>query len=76
MGFKKDVLDKLGKIESQLAVNNKILETHERRSTNLEERVIPLEQSHLFFNKLSKGMMALLGIIASCAAAYHYLLSK
>lgn len=73
MAFKKDVIEKLGKIESQLAVNNKILETHEQRSTDLHLRLKPLEDSHIFFNKLSKAIIALVGIIASIAAVYSYL---
>lgn len=76
MSFKKDVLEKLSKIESQLAVNNKILETHERRSTNLEERVKPLEDSHIFFNKMAKVVSGLVALCAGIAAIYRYLLLK
>lgn len=82
-GFKKEVMEKLSSIEFkvheiavQQGVNNKILEEHHRRSTNLEERVKPLEQSQVFFNKLAKTLLAVLAILASSATIYHYLLSK
>ena len=87
-GFKKEVLDKLASIEQkaygiemkvheqtlQLGLNNKILDEHHKRSVNLEERIKPIEDSHVFFNKLAKAVVAVIGVFASLAAAYHYLL--
>lgn len=80
MSFKRDVLDKLDRIESKiteqainLAINNKVLDEHHKRSTHLEERVKPLEQSHVFTSKLLKAAMGLIALVAACASAYHYI---
>lgn len=73
MSFKKEVVDKLVKIEIQLGVNNRILDEHHKRSTLMEERIKPLEASHVFFNKLSKAIIAFIAIIASIASIYSYL---
>ncbi len=87
MAFKKEVLDKLISIEEkahgiamkvheqtiQLSVNNKILDEHHKRSTHLEERIKPIEDSQIFFNKLAKALIACMGVLASAAAIYHYL---
>lgn len=83
MGFKKEVLEKLDKIESKLveqsvnlALNNSVLTEHHKRSTQLEARVAPLESSHVFVNKLSKAIAAIIAMTAGIAASYHYFLSK
>ncbi len=73
MSFKKEVMEKLVKIEVQLGVNTEVLAEHQRRSTNLEERVKPLESSHVFFNKLAKAIIAFIAVIASIASIYSYL---
>lgn len=74
MSFKKDVIQSLSKIEQQLAVNTEILDQHHKRSTMLEERVKPLEDGQMFFNKLVKVFMGLVTVTAGIAAAYKYLL--
>lgn len=83
MSFKREVLEKLDKIESRiteqvvnLALNTKVLDEHHKRSTQLEERVKPLEQSHLFTSKLLKAAMSTVAIVAACASAYHYIFTK
>jgi len=83
MSFKKEVIEKLTSIEMkvheqaiQLGLNNRILDEHHKRSLNLEERVKPLEQSHVFFNKMSKVLLTVVGVLASIASIYRYLLSK
>lgn len=73
MSFKKEVIDRLGKIEQNMVINNQILAEHHRRSTNLEERVKPLEDSHIFFNKFAKIMAGIFSIVVGLAATYHYL---
>lgn len=80
MSFKKEVIDKLGSIESkqiehtvQLAVNNKILEDHTRRSTNLEARVLPIEQHVMFINKSMKVGMGLITVFATILAILRHL---
>ena len=72
MSFKKDVITKLDVISEkqidhtiQLASNTRILEEHHKRSTNLEERVAPIENHVMFINKAVKVLSA---ILAACAA--------
>lgn len=72
MSFKHDVRESLTEIKVELGKMNVELKDHTRRSTNLEERVVPLEQSHVFFNKLSKAIAALAGVLAACATVLHY----
>lgn len=80
MGFKTDVINRLERMRitqekhnEQLAVNNHILDEHQKRSTQLEARVLPLEQSHVFFVKLSKALVAFATLGASITAIIHYL---
>lgn len=73
MAFKKEVLDRLDKMTIELAVNTKVLKDHHVRTSQLEARVVPLENSHLFFNKLAKSLMAIVTVGAGLAATYHYL---
>lgn len=53
----------------QGAVHNKILSDHEQRSTQLEGRVVPLENDLVFRHKLytlimgSSGLLAIISII-------------
>lgn len=83
MSFQKDILVRLDKIDDrltaqtiQLELQNKELTEHTRRSTHLESRVIPLEQSHVFWNKLSKTVLTLIATGAACATMYRYFFSK
>ncbi len=61
MDFNKIVLAKLDKIEEnqtahtvQLAINTQVLTEHHKRSTNLEERLEPIEDHVKFLWKLGK----------------------
>lgn len=76
MGFKKEVIVALTELKVQMGENTRVLAEHHKRSTMLEERVAPLENSAIFTNKLFKAITATLGILASCAAVYHYLFIK
>lgn len=73
MGFKKDVIVKLEKLTVEVALNNKILTDHHVRTSQIEARVVPLEASHIFFNKLAKAIMGLVTLIGGIAAIYKYL---
>lgn len=74
MSFKKDVIEKLDKLTIEVALNTKVLTDHHVRTSQIEARVVPLEQSHVFFNKLAKGVTGLLVAGAAFASIYHYLL--
>lgn len=76
MSFKKDVIHRLDKINVELALNTKTLVDHHVRTSNIEARVVPLEHSHLFFNKLAKAVAGLIATGAGLAAIAHYLLTK
>lgn len=76
MAFKKEVIEKLDKINIELALNTRTLEEHHVRSSNLESRVKPLEESHVFFNKLAKALMAIVSICAGIAAILKFLVFK
>lgn len=76
MGFKKEVMDQLTKIEVQLGVNNTILAEHHKRSLMLEERITPLEHSHIFTTKLLKGLVSLLAAVAAISTALNYILRR
>jgi len=83
MGFKKEIITKLDKIETtvnvqsqQLAIYNHELQDHTKRSLLLEERIQPLEQSHLFWNKLSKAIISIMALLAASATVYHYYFFK
>ena len=73
MSFKKEVITSLARIDAQLGVNTQVLTEHHKRSTQLEERVKPLEDSAIFFNKLAKAILAIAGIAGALASAYSYL---
>ena len=74
--FKTKVVESLARIEVRLDHNTTILDEHHKRSTQLEERIKPLEDSQIFFNKLSKVIMGAGGAVAALASAYHYLFTK
>lgn len=56
---------KAGQIEliKQGAIHNQILDKHERRSTNLEDRFKPVEDTYKFLVKLTAAI-AILGAVA------------
>ena len=90
MGFKRDVIEKLDKVQekqnvhtTELALYNQLLKEHMRRTDIAEknidlvkERVAPIEQHVLFINKASKWIISVVALIASASAAYHYLFLK
>lgn len=83
MSFKRDVMNKLeiltleqSKHNTILDLNTKILDEHQRRSTNLEARILPLENQSVFINKLAKVTLSTAALVAALASAYHYLFMK
>lgn len=59
---KLDKLDeKLGRVDVTLALNTQSLIEHTRRTANLEDRVEPLEKSHMLFVAMAKICIALAG---------------
>ena len=73
MSFKEDVRQNLTEIKVELGKMNVELREHTRRSTNLEERVVPLESSHIFWNKLSKTIAAIVALLSAAATIYNYI---
>lgn len=80
MDFQTKVLQDLDTIKDrqtehtvQLALNTAVLTEHHRRTTLLEERVKPLEDSHIFVHKLLKGFAGIVTLAGGCLALYHYL---
>ena len=59
----------------QVAINTTVLIEHERRSTQLEGRVDPLEKDYVFRHKLSTLVLGSGGILAIAAAVIIRLLS-
>ncbi len=83
MGYKKEVLAKLDELSKQqiqhtieLARNTVILNEHHVRSSNLEARFKPLEESHVFASKFSRILASIVALAAGAAATYHYLFIK
>lgn len=72
MSFKKEVILRLEKIDQNLVINNHILDEHQKRSTQLEARVVPLEQSHIFVNKLAKVLVGLATLGAGLVSILHF----
>ena len=73
MSFRRDVRQSLTDIKVELGKMNTELKDHTRRSTNLEERVKPLEESHVFFNKLAKSIAAIVTVLAAGVTVLHYI---
>lgn len=83
MSFKRDVIDRLDSITEQqikhtteLALNTRTLVDHHVRTSQIEARVVPLEHSHIFFNKLSKAVASLLVAGAALASILKFLVFK
>lgn len=72
MSFQKEVITKLEKINVQLAINTRILDEHQKRSTQMEERFKPVEDHVIFVNKLAKIVTATAALGASFAGIYGY----
>ncbi len=80
MSFKREVLEKLNKIEDkvtlhtvQLEVNNVVLKEHHKRSTLLEEQFKPVEKHVMLMNTIAKVIVAAGAAIATGASIYNYL---
>lgn len=58
----------------QGAIHNQILQEHEKRSTQLEIRLTPLENDYAFRHKLFAVTMALAGVSGSIFAVIKMLL--
>lgn len=61
----KEVKAEVLELVKQGAIHNQILYEHERRSTNLETRIIPIEDSHKFMRKLYMLSVGILGLTGS-----------
>lgn len=55
---------------AQGAVHNEILSTHEKRSTNLEDRFEPIEKDYIFKSRLFTSILSTLGVVATLATIY------
>lgn len=78
--FTEELFRRLGAIESsqsvtnsRLDVYNKELEIHIERTTNLEDRIIPIEDYVKFGQRLVKMIVGLAALGASLASVAHYL---
>lgn len=58
MSFQREIVDRLGRIDVQLGIYNHELMEHVKRSTMLEERMIPVEKHVDFISKLAKLVLA------------------
>lgn len=65
----KEIKSFVVELVKQGAIHNTILKEHERRSTNLETRMVPIEQDHIFRTKLSSYLIGGGGIIGLLLAA-------
>lgn len=63
-----DIRDRLNAIHAEQARQGVILETHERRSTNLEARVIPIERHVNMWGGVGKALAVLATLVAIAAA--------
>lgn len=68
----KEVKEHVIKLVAQGAVHNTVLTQHEQRSTNLENRVKPIEDAYRFVGKLCASILAILSLLATLATIYHY----
>lgn len=59
----KEIKEHVIELVKQGAIHNQVLIEHERRSTNLETRIKPLESDHIFVAKACKGVIILGGLI-------------
>lgn len=69
----KEIKDKQSEHSAILAVNTEIVRQHERRSTNLEARMQPIEEHVRFINKAVKVLCALVALGAGISTIFHYL---
>lgn len=83
MEFEKIVMEKLVRIENaqmnhtiQLTRNTDILERHERRSTNLESRMLPIEDFVKFCQRLFRMATTILVAIGALTGLVKLFLSK
>lgn len=89
MNFEQTVLNKLEKIEDkidvhsdklekqtiEIAIGNKILDEHHKRSTQLEERLKPIEASYVFQHKLLELVVAVVSVFATIVGIYKYFIN-
>jgi hypothetical protein len=67
----------LGTLNEKMAVHNHILNEHHKRSTLLEERILPLEDDFKFRGKAwtifmgSSGLLAIIALGVSIASLLH-----
>lgn len=66
-GDLKEVKTAVGSMLREMAVNNHILAEHERRSTNLETRMEPIEDSYKFTNRIVTVFLSGGGIVSLIA---------
>ena len=69
----REIKDQILELVKQGAVMNQTLIEHERRSTNLEQRLKPIEDTHVFLGKFAGVVITLSGVIGALLSLSKYL---
>jgi hypothetical protein len=69
----KETRQLLTELLKQSAIHNEILAQHERRSTNLEDRFKPVEETYVFLSKFAGVLVGLCGISSAVLGLYKIL---
>lgn len=69
----KEIKAQVLELVKQGAVNTSTLIQHERRSTNLEDRFKPVEDSHIFVRKLGAVLLSLAAVLSAAGGLYKLL---
>ena len=69
----KEIKSQVMELVKQGAIMNVTLIEHERRSTNLETRLKPIEDNHVFVRKLAAVMVAVCGAAGTITSIYKLL---
>lgn len=69
----KEVREQLIELIKQGAIHNSVLTEHERRSTNLEARLLPIESWYQFFSKISVAMIGIGGVAGALLTLSHFI---
>lgn len=65
----KEIKQQLLELTKSMAVNNHILQEHHKRSTQLEDRLSPIEDDYTFRRKLYVFVMGSSGLVAIISLA-------
>lgn len=69
----KEIKSHVIELVKQSAIHNQILSEHEKRSTSLETRLKPIEDTYVFIAKLAGTMMVMIPVAAAVFEIIEYL---